>query len=257
MPSSPQTSKPLLFRLPLEVRLMIYRHAWKVDPKPHTKRGTRQLTTSYLKQQLTAIGRLGAICQQMRTEAFDEYFHHAQAFLRWDYDGSGSKTRHNHSYKELILSSPTLLAHLRHVSFHWADKEVHKGEYVSPMEALYWLQCLKQLKTLELVIPRGYVRGDYFGDSYRQKQVLLSLSNLRGLEKATIKFEDYPYHFDNPEYLLSRLSERCLVRKFMKEFESLVTLPKLLEGAEPPCQAIKEHLGCLNPRWLWNRSDRI
>lgn len=91
MPSSPQASGPLLFRLPLELRLMIYRYVWKVNPKLHTISRTGQLSTSYLSHQLLAIAGLGAICQQMRMEAFDEYFHHAQAYLRWDFCGSGSR----------------------------------------------------------------------------------------------------------------------------------------------------------------------
>ncbi|KAK3503021.1 hypothetical protein B0T13DRAFT_446299 [Neurospora crassa] len=145
MPSSPQTPKPLLFRLPLEVRLMIYRHAWKVDPKPHTIRSSRQLMASYLKQQLTAIGRLGAICQQMRTEAFDEYFHHAQAYIR-----------------------------------------------------------------------------------YKQKQLLLSLANVRGLKKVTIKDGDNGSWLESPENSSSRLHHCDLCQKFKEEFEDLVTLPKNL-----------------------------
>ncbi|KAK3488102.1 uncharacterized protein B0T23DRAFT_323831 [Neurospora hispaniola] len=255
MPSYPQTPKPLLFRLPLEVRLMIYRHAWKVDPKHHTIKGSRQLMESYLKQQLTAIGRLGAICQQMRTEAFDEYFHHAQAYLRWATYGSGSRTLHNRSYKELLLSSPLLMAHLRHVSFHWSGENAHRKKEVSPTQAVHWLHCLKQLRTLDLVISHVHVGYFYHGYSYKQKQVLLSLANLRGLKKVTIKHEDNGSWLGNPENSSSRLHNCDLCRKFKEEFENLVmTLPK---DAEPPCQAIKEHLGCLNPRWIKTKSDRI
>lgn len=204
---------------------MIYRHAWKVDPKPHTIKRSCQLMDSYLKQQLTAIGRLGAICQQMRTEAFDEYFHHAQAYLRWDTHGSGSKTLHNRSYKELLLSSPLLMAHLRHVSFHWAGEDVHRKEEVSPTPAVVWLHCLKQLRTLDLVISHVHVEYFYRGYSYKQKQLLLSLANLRGLKKVTIKHEDNGSWLDNPENLGSHIYDLC--QKFKEEFDDLVTLPKV------------------------------
>lgn len=131
---------------------MIYRYVWKVSPKLHTISRTGQLNTSYLPRQLLEMGGLGAICQQIRTEAFDEYFHHVQAYLRWDFCGSGSKLIDNKYYLSVILASALLLAHLRHVSVYWTTGLKFDRFAVSFVEALNWLQCLKQLKTLEVVI---------------------------------------------------------------------------------------------------------
>lgn len=195
---------------------MIYRHAWKVDPHPHTIEGTGQLKISYLKQQLLAIGTLGAICQQMRTEALDEYFHHAQAYLRWDFygGGSGCKSPHNVYYKKLIPSSPLLLAHLRHVSFYWDGEGEFKRREITVMEAFYWLQSLKQLRTLEVVITGSDLSCL---DGYRSKQMSLILENLRGLEKATIKFDFADLSQSRAGFHIARLNNNKWFLKLKRE----------------------------------------
>ncbi|KAK3398594.1 hypothetical protein B0T20DRAFT_453325 [Sordaria brevicollis] len=214
---------------------MIYRYAWKVHPKPYRRGKTSQLEMSYLKAQLLAIGKLGAICQQMRTEA-------------------GSRLSSNVHYKEIILSSPLLLAHLRHVSFCWAQKTYRsRRPGVTPMEACYWLQCLKQLKTLEIVITDLWLLID------RPKELSTIFTNLRGLQKATVKFDietEGPRvsAYTNPERNIQRLEATPYFQKFRKAIEGLVTLPK---DTEPPSQVIKEFLGCLNPRWMKRKSTRI
>lgn len=225
MPSSRQSCKPPLFRLPVEVRLMIYRHAWKVDPKFHTIKRTRQLKHSFLKEQLLAIGRLGAICQLIRTEAFNEYFHHAQAYLRWDKDGTGSRSLHNKYYAILISSSPLLLAHLRHVSVYWTDELRSDGFTVSFQESLFWLRSLKQLKTLEIVFP---VPSDiwWLGVWYTEKRYM-NLQNLRGLEKVTIKYDFADLSQSDAERFLAELNTDQDFLHFKRFIEKLVTLPKV------------------------------
>ncbi|KAK3955422.1 hypothetical protein QBC32DRAFT_367761 [Pseudoneurospora amorphoporcata] len=228
MPASHQASKPLLFRLPLEIRLMIYRHAWKVNPEIYTIPGTGQLESCYVKQQLPAIGKLGAICQQIKTEAFDEYFHHAQACLRWEFNDP---------------SSPLLLTHLRHASFYWHGDVFFDWSDVSTTEAFCWLQILKQLRTLEVVVTGGSGWG-WFGD-YQSKQMSTLLENLRGLEKVTIKFDLSDLSQSDAERCMEALNVNAWFLKFKRKIESFVTLP---EGATPPCQVIKERIGCLKPR---------
>ncbi|KAK1777477.1 hypothetical protein QBC45DRAFT_469637 [Copromyces sp. CBS 386.78] len=244
MPASLQASKPLLFRLPLEVRLMIYRYAWKVNPKIYTFTGTGQLSSCYVEQQLLAIGKLGAICQQIKTEAFDEYFHHAQACLRWEFNDP--RSYHSYEYpiaKKLILSSLLLLTHLRHASFYWHGDVFYDWRDVSATEAFYWLQFLKQLRTLEVVVTGGLDWG-WFGD-YQSKQMSMLLENLRGLEKVTIKFDLSDLSQDDAERCMEELNDNEWFLKFKRKIEGLVTLP---EGATPPCQVIKERIGCLKPR---------
>ena len=214
---------------------MIYRYAWKVDPEPHKIKNSDQLKDSYLKGQLLAIGKLGQICHQMRTEALEEYFHHAQAYLRWDIYYSGSQSAYNSSYKELILSSPLLMAHLRHVTLYWADPEHHKKKEATPVEAMLWLHCLKQLRTIEVVIRNAYAFDMHRRNRAWVSTVSASFANLRGLEKAAIKVDIPKKAPRAPRYdWAGRLVEeptletRELFQRFKGVIESLATLPKVI-----------------------------
>lgn len=87
-----------------------------------------------------------------------------------------------------MLGSALLLAHLRHVSVYWTTELKFDKFAVSFMEALYWLQCLKQLKMLEVVISTPLAHGfEYYMSTRPQSRLILR--NLRGLEKTTIKYD--------------------------------------------------------------------
>lgn len=207
---------------------MIYRYAWTVNPKPHTVRLSGQLRTTYLEAQLSAIGKLGAICQKMRTEVIDDYFHHAQAYLRWDDNGTGCKSPFNVRYPEIIMGSTLLLENLRHVCIYWTNSGSYDTLSPSFTEALYWLRCLKQLRTLEVVVTSTIeVSGWHLRHSLRRSKLL---RNLQGLEKATIK-----YNFDEvPESGRPRVMAElncCLpFLEFKKNIERLVTLPEVIHS---------------------------
>ena len=195
------SSKPPILAIPPEIRLMIYPYLWETSPNIHT---SRQPAPPGLRKQLRAMWKLGAICRQIRNEAFDEYFKQTQAYFRWDASRTLRKARWHTRDKEMILSSSFLRSHLRHVSFNWTDYVLWTGpgrirggkvKLVSPTEVLIWLQKLESLRTVELVISDfGWdvenvfnLAGRFYGLSDPEYTELLNLS--AGLEKLTIKCE--------------------------------------------------------------------
>ncbi|KAK1777462.1 hypothetical protein QBC45DRAFT_469581 [Copromyces sp. CBS 386.78] len=127
---------PSLLGLPVELRLQIYQHIWTIPHEEHIlvqihadysryfEEHPLFLKTSYLKSQLSAICTLGAISQQMRNEAYAEYFHTTQIYLGWgffDYWNMGSFYLHDKQALELIRTSYLLQTQARHICLHWAD----------------------------------------------------------------------------------------------------------------------------------------
>ncbi|KAK3955436.1 hypothetical protein QBC32DRAFT_379001 [Pseudoneurospora amorphoporcata] len=130
-------------RLPAEIRLEIYRHAWTVPEVGYLyvyryngiydgNKGLK-LTLDCLKAQLSAIRKLGAISQRIRAEVYPEYFDHTQIMLRYDdarcFDSwnthafplhnARSWDKRNRSALYILGGSYLLQTQAKHVHLHW------------------------------------------------------------------------------------------------------------------------------------------
>ncbi|KAK1777478.1 hypothetical protein QBC45DRAFT_479195 [Copromyces sp. CBS 386.78] len=238
--NKPAAPKKLpFFKLPPEIRFMIYRMAWTVDPARHTImiRGryaaerNGQLRIAYVNEQLSLVAKLGAVSRQMRHEAYAEFFHRTQAYFRWNTQQQGF-TPHNTQVMAKMKSSWLLWRHLQHVSLHWPENAEHR------LSTFKWLEGLPQLKTLKIIIagePDLANRNGAHGvNALRRLAVYLARRNLR-FEKPFVTFEA-----ERPE-LVGMWSEVDWFRELVEEVAR--------NDAEPPRQIIEQHLGCLNPWW--------
>ncbi|EGO59446.1 hypothetical protein NEUTE1DRAFT_39086 [Neurospora tetrasperma FGSC 2508] len=218
--------------LPAELRLEIYRHAWTVSEEDHVYRAyypyddsNLGLTVDYLKAQLSAIRKLGAISQRIRTESYSEYFDHTQIMLRYDcvVDIDDSIGDHvwddrNRSALYIIGSSYLLQTQARHVYLHWpARSEYHilyalfgvtrvdirmREELLNEQWAFGCLSRFRNLRSLDVHMCEGLVdlmggkklkRLLYDGDR-RAKLIEALKTHHQKLEKAVVRTD-----LDDPE----------------------------------------------------------
>ncbi|KAJ4388339.1 hypothetical protein N0V85_007660 [Neurospora sp. IMI 360204] len=228
------------FRFPPEIRFIIYRKAWAVDPKPHTVKKSGQLRVDYVKEQLSVVTKMGAVSHQMRIEAYSEFFHRTQAYFRWNTQMQGF-SKHNVQVMTRMQGSFLLKYHLQHVSLHWPENYEHR------LATLRWLEGLEQLKTLKIVISNGPDLENRKGAHYsvnamRRLAVSLARRNAKS-EKPFVIFEA-----DRPE-LVDLWNGVDWFRSLVEDVAN--------HDSEPSHQIIEQHLGCLNPLWAKSLAHRI
>ena len=185
--SRPALNKKLpFFRLPPEIRFIIYRMAWTVDPERHTIKKSGQLRIDYVKEQLSVVTKMGAVSRQMRNEAYFEFFHHTQAYLRWNTQLQGF-SMHNVQVMGRMQSSWLLREHLQHLCLHWPMNEEHRSSTFS------WLQALQRLETLKIVLCRvpdmGNGRTEWYSEKAMRKLVVCLQGRTAQNGKLFVKFE--------------------------------------------------------------------
>ncbi|KAK3488111.1 uncharacterized protein B0T23DRAFT_407283 [Neurospora hispaniola] len=174
-------------RLPAELRLEIYKHAWTVSEEDHVYRvdfrykdSKFRLTVDYLKAQLSAIRKLGAISQRIRTESYSEYFDHTQIMLRYEPAVEIDANSDNHGWDDrnrsalyIIGSSYLLQTQARHVYLHWPARPEYtvfqiifgvghvdnrmQEELLNEQWAVECLSRFRNLKSLDVHVGEGLV----------------------------------------------------------------------------------------------------
>ncbi|CCC08239.1 hypothetical protein SMACR_01787 [Sordaria macrospora] len=115
------------FELPTEVRFLIYSFLTAPDKElyefmvvPPIK-DPGSLKHDYLKEQLDGLKKLGRICQAIRHEVYNEFFHHTQIYLRhepWEnLDGAYYSDEYQQGL-DVLIKNPILATHTKHV--YWA-----------------------------------------------------------------------------------------------------------------------------------------
>ncbi|KAK3503029.1 hypothetical protein B0T13DRAFT_525062 [Neurospora crassa] len=190
-------------RLPAELRIEIYKHAWTVSEEDHVYRVNFRYkdskfrpTVDYLKAQLSAIRKLGAISQRIRMESYSEYFDPTQIMLRYervvdidDSIGDHVWDNRNRSALYIIGSSYLLQAQARHVYLHWpARSEYHilqvlfglrrvdirmQEELLNEQWAFECLSRFKNLRSLEVHMCEGLddLILDYYSREYKHENL--------------------------------------------------------------------------------------
>lgn len=184
-------------RLSAELRLEIYKHVWTVSEEDHVYRvdfrykdSKFRLTVDYLKAQLSAIRKLGAISHRIRAEAYPKYFDHTQVLLRYDSAWvkedllvpreSPGWDNYNRSALYILGGSYLLHTQARHVKSYWPDRvRYHRWKWLMGescararnqeelLNEQWALECLsrfKNLRSLEVHLANGTqcVMTDYF-----------------------------------------------------------------------------------------------
>ncbi|KAK3488101.1 uncharacterized protein B0T23DRAFT_323460 [Neurospora hispaniola] len=233
-------SKLPFFRFPPEIRFIIYRMAWSVDPKPYRIKRSGQLRIAYLKKQLSFVVKMGAVSHQMRVEAYSEFFHRTQAYFRWNTQMQGYSW-HNVQVMAKMQSSFLLKYHLQHVSLYWPENYEHR------ITTLRWLEGLKQLKTLKIILSNG-------PDLENRKGAHYSVNAMRRLAVSLAR-----RNANSEKPFVTFVADRL---ELVNLWNSVDWFRALVEGlakpdAEPPHQIIEQHLGCLNPLWARSLAFRI
>ncbi|KAK3398596.1 hypothetical protein B0T20DRAFT_353257 [Sordaria brevicollis] len=238
-------SKPKIFKIPIEIRRMIYRFAWTIDPKPYRLRKTYQLRYDYLAKQMAILTKMGEVSRQMRDEAYGDFFRSAQAYMRWNTQQQGYSPQNLEAMR--VLQHCVLMEnHLQHVIYHWPENAEHRGSMFR------WLETLSQLRTLKIVFSGA--PGVGVNERHKAEHYLPRLFRrlVQSLETRNANF---------PE------SKKPWVT-FYVEYEKLVALWNQLDwftelvreisrgtDPKPPSTIIENHLGCLDP--LWPRQARL
>lgn len=176
--TEPKKKKFPFFKFPPEIRHIIYRHAWTVDPKRYTMSKTYQLRYGYMYAQMRILTKMGSVSRQMRDEAYSEFFHRAQAYLRWNTQMQGY-SHHNLEVMRKMQVSFLMRNYLQHVAFHWPENHEHR------MSTFRWLENLSQLRTLKVVLSGGpnvglneqYSPGNYSPKLFRRLTMSLATRN--------------------------------------------------------------------------------
>ncbi|KAJ4392631.1 hypothetical protein N0V85_006918 [Neurospora sp. IMI 360204] len=177
-----QSVSPFL-RLPVELRLEIYKHVWTVPeaeyvyrPKANDDDDSKlRLSVDYLTAQLSAIRKLGAISQRIRAEAYPEYFDHMQIMLRYDEawfddrmvaDGGPGWDERNRRALYILSRSYLLQTQARHVYLHWParGKETSVSMFMRARQqegllneqwALECVSLFENLRSLDVHVDNG------------------------------------------------------------------------------------------------------
>ncbi|KAK3494444.1 uncharacterized protein B0T23DRAFT_419167 [Neurospora hispaniola] len=188
-------AKSPILAAPLEIRLEIYRHTWRIpfsDAERLYEQAVRRPSGQarlyheiyYFMLQVEQLHALVSICWQIRDEVLLEYFHQTQVSVsNW--------REHNSMLKEVlplpydvqhIQSSLLFVSYTQHVSLFWIA-----GEPDLMTRTLDWLLQLKQLKTLELIINRPSHNMKSAPNEILDSSLFGRLTTLRNLEKIVVR----------------------------------------------------------------------
>ncbi|KAK3955420.1 hypothetical protein QBC32DRAFT_253087 [Pseudoneurospora amorphoporcata] len=274
-----------LFLLPVEIQLQIYRFAWMTGPlEIRTIRGRLKYSdaaplthmnrmrieifqreiSKKLKEQLSTVCIMGAVCRHMREVVYAEYFSRTQAVLQSNIGppervNSLTSSAVNNDVRQVVEKSVFVREHVRHACivindlycttpgslrlFHWKHAKDDKL-----MSTFRWLLNLQKLKTLEVV--------------FEQRQDLASRSGLfwekghQGLESAKPVIRSLP----RLEKLVLRLEwchphsqEEAIsweeVPWFQEFRQAFLENTIVSEDAEQRCFKFTNHIGLTYPDW--------
>ncbi|KAK3340200.1 hypothetical protein B0H65DRAFT_577753 [Neurospora tetraspora] len=183
-----QPKHSTFIRLPVEVRLMIYKHVWTPTAMPWEYDIIAQREGQPASDHMKQIHVLTSVCRHMRYEVIAEYFLRSQAHI--NYAAGDSSHCDGRSDMRVLASmwhlkrSSLFTEHLQHVRLNWlpindwsgwtawdnmVDKANARRDIVGPfamaapwgtagqprrvlrqMDTLKWLASLKSLRTLEI-----------------------------------------------------------------------------------------------------------
>lgn len=257
-----------LLRLPAELRLKIYEYCWTIPCEekyliPRT--GGHKLKATYLKAQLSAICTLGSICRQIRTKAYDEYFHTTQVFLGWEHNELPRGFIEDDTNVEfdlqdndaesrgLISNSYLLQTQARHICLNWDNSlEFPMRHYLAALRRFQ-----NRITTLEVVSDHDWfdtrpleddtqeaqeeeaaVQDVYevlwvtYGDNHSERTRSLRSIFRHGIEKAAIR--TYSVELDADAVNWSVKADSPKFQRFKEDVATLVA-PRKVCVSIPPC----------------------
>ncbi|KAK3494447.1 uncharacterized protein B0T23DRAFT_427459 [Neurospora hispaniola] len=121
-----QSKHAAFIRLPVEVRLMIYKHLWTPTVMPWEYDVVAQRTGQPVNDHMKQIHALASVCRHMRYEVIAEYFFRAQAHVTYAVGGGGGGGSYCGRSDMRVLasmwhlkSSSLFTENLQHVRLNW------------------------------------------------------------------------------------------------------------------------------------------
>lgn len=250
-------SVPPFLRLPVEVRLMIYKYAWTVSELDYIDMcvvgnyyAVSQVKPDYLKAQLSAIRKLGAINQRIRAEAYLEYFGHTQ--IKVTYEDAWTPDPMigdwNRSALYILGGSYLLQTQAQHVQLHWSAwldndsietrmnepgiRALKQEELLNEQWAIECVSRFKNLKTLEIIVDDGshWLRTDSFWRRWKDVSNERGVAHWEAAEITRVFYDDerraklikgLETHHQKLEKAVVRadVSDPQIVKLFNEEFE--------------------------------------
>ncbi|KAK1777467.1 hypothetical protein QBC45DRAFT_379004 [Copromyces sp. CBS 386.78] len=269
-------------KIPSEVRIMIYGFlTGKLDKEPYNflvlppDKDRGALRHDFLKEQLIQLKKLGRLCRVIRQEAYDEFFHQTQVYLRHEPYANADGAWYSDEYQQgldLIIKDPLLARETRHV--YWAimldkdeedlDTRNHRGirlyepefevpkDIPWPWESYTFVMNLPHLTTLHVVVE---CYKDW-KDLQKWSWCMAALYEWPTMEKVTLRLT-----FKTAKSIVYKASHSRWVRRGRPEdrlkrniLNHLLTLPKDTHQ-NAPCHPIKNHFGYQCPKWP--REERL
>ncbi|KAK3948123.1 hypothetical protein QBC32DRAFT_222651 [Pseudoneurospora amorphoporcata] len=273
-----QSNHSAFIRLPIEMKLMIYKYVWTPAVLPWQYAETAQREGQPVRDHMKQIHVLTSVCRRMRYEVIAEYFYRTQAhvlyiadYRSWDCQGDMRVL----AAMRYLKSSRLFTEQLQHVRLNWVPAPgwtwtaweawynlVDRGKFNAEeasyrfsiiadynggrqVDTLKWLASLKSLKTLETTFVDVISAGEEEEElpSFSDPVAWQKLRKLPKLEWVSVQLKSR--HHKERKKAQGRLSKSGNRKKMGELVEGLLQNPSALLKGEHKPPRIDLHLGAV------------